>query len=209
MESCRLMQLEYDILGVVREGDLPGELIPYYYFEYLRTRQAFKLVPLFHHNVIDIVSLACLTAVVLPAFADPAEARLRHGADLLGLARWLRQGGEHETATKLYRRSIDAGLADENLFRAMWETALLEKKQRRYGEMLVILEDLTGLENDYRAQAFEELAKHYEHRAKNIPQALHMTRSAERIGPSPELQHRQARLERRLAKEQKREPTLL
>ena len=91
----------------------------------------------------------------------------------------------------------------------MWETALLEKKQRRYNEMLAILEDLTGLKNDYRIRAFEELAKHYEHRAKDIPQALHMTRSAERIGPSPELQHRQARLERRLAKEQKREPTLL
>ena len=209
MESCRLMQLEYEILGVVREGDLPGEMIPYYYFEYLRTRQAFKLVPLFHHNVIDIVSLACLTAVVLPAFADPAEARLRHGADLLGLARWLRQGGGHETATRLYRRSIDAGLADENLFRAMWETALLEKKQRRYDDMLAILEDLIGVNNDYRVQAFEELAKHYEHREKDLPRALQMTRSAGRIGPSPELQHRQARLEKRLAKQEKPEPTLL
>ncbi|HEV2448137.1 MAG TPA: ribonuclease H-like domain-containing protein, partial [Candidatus Sulfopaludibacter sp.] len=52
LESCRLVDLENRILGVEREGDLPGELIPYCYFEYLRTQRAFKLVPIFHHNAI-------------------------------------------------------------------------------------------------------------------------------------------------------------
>lgn len=37
-DSCRLIDLENQILGVERDGDLPGELIPYVYFEYLRTR---------------------------------------------------------------------------------------------------------------------------------------------------------------------------
>src|SRR5208283_82008 len=46
LESCRLVELENQILGVERQGDLPGEMIPYCYFEYLRTRQAFKLVPI-------------------------------------------------------------------------------------------------------------------------------------------------------------------
>ena len=45
LESCRLVDLENQILGVERQGDLPGEMIPYYYFEYLRTQQAFRLVP--------------------------------------------------------------------------------------------------------------------------------------------------------------------
>ena len=64
LDSCRLVELENRILGLEREGDLPGEMIPYYYFQYLRIQQAFHLVPIFHHNVMDIVSLACLTAVV-------------------------------------------------------------------------------------------------------------------------------------------------
>ncbi len=38
LESCRLVDLENQILGVERQGDLPGEMIPYYYFEYLRTQ---------------------------------------------------------------------------------------------------------------------------------------------------------------------------
>ena len=70
LESCRLMQLERQILGVEREGDLPGDLIPYVYFEYLRSREARRLVPIFHHNAIDILTLACLTAIVPAAFRN-------------------------------------------------------------------------------------------------------------------------------------------
>ena len=35
--NCRLTHLENQVLGVEREGDLPGEMIPYVYFEYLRS----------------------------------------------------------------------------------------------------------------------------------------------------------------------------
>ena len=50
LENCRLVQLEQQILGMFREGDLAGELIPYVYFEYLRSQDATRLVPIFHHN---------------------------------------------------------------------------------------------------------------------------------------------------------------
>ncbi len=79
LESCRLVDLENRILGVERQGDLPGEMIPYIYFEYLRTERAFRLTPIFHHNAIDILSLACLTAIVPFAFRSPADTPLRHG----------------------------------------------------------------------------------------------------------------------------------
>ena len=46
-ESCRLVDLENQMLGVEREGDMPGALIPYVYFEYLRTREAARLFPCF------------------------------------------------------------------------------------------------------------------------------------------------------------------
>ena len=75
LESCRLVNLENQILGVERDGDVPGDLIPYLYFEYLRTEQAFRLIPIFHHNVLDIVSLACLTGVIPEAFHDPENMR--------------------------------------------------------------------------------------------------------------------------------------
>ncbi len=96
-ESCRLMELEAEILGVEREGDLPGELIPYVYFEYLRTREAFRLMPIFHHNAIDILTLACFSGIVPWAFHSPEKCGLSHGAEMVGLARWLRQAGQSKT----------------------------------------------------------------------------------------------------------------
>ena len=200
LTSCRLMDLEYEILGVERQGDLPGELIPYYYFEYLKTKQAFRLVPLLHHNVIDIVSLACLTAVVLPAFDSPTEVDFRHGADMLGLARWLNRSGDHEQALELYRRATSRSLSDENLFAALWETALLEKKRGDFEAMTALLADLTGVANAHRVAACEELAKHYEHRVKDLPQALAFTEQGIEPLGSPELLHRKSRIERKLAR---------
>jgi uncharacterized protein YprB with RNaseH-like and TPR domain len=205
LQNCRLMELEAEILGVLREGDLAGELIPYYYFEYLRTRQAFRLVPLFHHNVIDIVSLACLTAVVLPAFASPTDTRLRHGAELLGLARWLRRSNQHEPALELYRRSIDVGLPDSELFPALWESALIEKRVGRHEAKAAILTDLTAVKNPFRQAAYEELAKHYERQEKQLGRALEMTEAALRLDVTEGLILRRDRLARRLDRQAAKE----
>ncbi len=200
LESCRLMKLEYEILGLEREGDLPGELIPYYYFEYLRTRQAFKLVPMFHHNVMDIVSLACLTGVVLPSFSAPEQAALAHGADLLGLARWLRRAGDHETAATLYRRAIHADMADEEMFAALWESALTAKKRGRHDEKIGLLLDLADARNAFQARAAAEAAKHFEHREKDFERALELARQAHDLSPDDKLARRCARLEVRLSR---------
>ncbi|MBK5293722.1 MAG: ribonuclease H-like domain-containing protein [Acidobacteriia bacterium] len=70
LESCSLIHLESRILGLTREGDVAGALIPNIYFDYLRSGSAARLSPVFHHNVLDIVTLAALTAVVPAAFRE-------------------------------------------------------------------------------------------------------------------------------------------
>jgi uncharacterized protein YprB with RNaseH-like and TPR domain len=198
LDSCRLVDLENQILGLEREGDLPGEMIPYYYFQYLRTQQAFQLVPIFHHNVMDIVSLACLTAVVPFAFRSPEGTALRHGADMVGLARWLAQAGRFEEAVQLYRRAVDLGLRDDLLFKTMFEIGRLEKKLERYAAALAIYTDLAAARNPYRVSAFEELAKYYERRERNYAVALEMTRSALSLEDSEPMRRRELRLRMRL-----------
>src|SRR5687767_6477806 len=165
LDSCRLIDLENQILGVERQGDLPGELIPYCYFEYLRTQQAFKLVPIFHHNAIDILSLACLTAIVPLAFRVP-EGHLRHGTDLIGVARWSVQIGKSEEGLRLFRRAVELGLPDSLLFRTLWDIAAIEKRLGREDAALAVVTELTASRNPYRARALEEMAKHYEHRER-------------------------------------------
>ncbi len=167
VENCRLMQLEQHILGVCREGDLPGELIPYVYFEYLRSREAQRLVPIFHHNAIDILSLACLTAIVPAAFRKTdyeslTRAGVHRGEDLAGIAGWLLAAGECEPALELLKHAVEAGLPDRLLFRALWDIALLEKKLERPAAALRAFEELADCRNDYRVRALTELAKHCE-----------------------------------------------
>jgi uncharacterized protein len=167
LASCRLVDLEYRILGVEREGDLPGAMIPYYYFDYLRTRQAMRLVPIFHHNAMDILSLACLTALVCSAFRSPEQIVFRHGEDLVGLARWLLRVRRPAEALPVLRRAVDLGLPDELLFRTLWDIAVLEKRLGRMEEARAAFEDLAGSRNPYRDRALEKLAKLARRIAKN------------------------------------------
>ena len=204
LESCRLVDLENQILGVERQGDLPGEMIPYYYFEYLRTQQAFRLVPIFHHNAIDILSLACLTAIVPFAFRAPEETTFRHGADVIGLARWVLQAGRQEQALRLLRRAVDLGLPDDLLFRTLWDIGTMEKRLGRADAALAVFTDLAASRNAYRPRALAELAKHYEHGERNYAMALEMTRSALALEDTPELRKRERRLEERVARPQAR-----
>jgi uncharacterized protein YprB with RNaseH-like and TPR domain len=196
-DSCRLVELENQILGVERQGDLPGELIPYVYFEYVRTREIFRLLPVFHHNAIDILTLACLTAIVPRAF-QPGNAEFSHGAEMVGLARWFRQAEQHENALALFRRAIEKNVSDDLLFRTLWDIAALEKKLGREHAALGVLTDLAASPNPWRAAAFVELAKYYERRERNYALALEMTRSAMELEPAEGLERRVARLEKRV-----------
>lgn len=200
LENCRLTNLEAQILGFDRGEDIAGELIPYCYFEYLRTRRAHRLLPVFHHNVLDIVSLACLTGIVPEAFRDPENVRARHGSDLLGLARWLQVSGRIEEALRMTRRAIGLGLPDEHLFRALFEAGVLEKKLGQEHAAVATFTDLTLSRNAWRVRAYEELAKHYEHREKNFAMALECVLAAREEEDSEALLARQRRLELKSAR---------
>ena len=98
----------------------------------------------------------------------------------------------------MYRRAIQAGLPATKLFKCLWKSALLERRTGNFEAQVSLLRSLTRASTEYRARAFEELAKHYEHREKDFDRALEMTRSAQRHGPSEELKHREGRLLRKI-----------
>jgi uncharacterized protein YprB with RNaseH-like and TPR domain len=198
LDSCRLVDLEHRILGFERVGDLPGEMIPYVYFDFLRSQRAFRVVPIFHHNAIDILTLACLTAIVPMAFRSPESAGLRHGADCIGLARWLEQADRCEEALRLYRRAVEMGLPDDLLFRTLWDIGGIERRQGRHDAALAVVTELAASRNPFQVRAFEQLAKHYEHREKNYAMALEMTMQALAFEDSPGIRRREQRLKARL-----------
>ncbi len=205
LENCKLVELERQILGFEREGDIAGALIPYVYFEYLRARYSQPLIPIFHHNALDILTLACLTAIVPAAFRDTNSESLRalgirRGEELAGIGRWVSSSGDHERGLDILKRAVQAGLPDALLFRTLWDIALLEKKLKRHHAARTVLTELAGCRNDFRVSALEELAKFYEHEEANLVLALEFTNQALEYCSSDGLQHRKTRLQKRLAR---------
>jgi uncharacterized protein len=165
LHSCRLVELESSVLGYTRTGDIPGELIPYRYFEFLRTGRTSGLAPVFHHNRLDILTLACLTSLVLAALGDPSRAPL-HAVDLVGLAGWLGKMGRRDAALEVYTRALGAALPPEVAARVRWEAAAIHKRNGDYERALPLWRELRTPE------AAVEMAKYFEHRAHNYSAAI-------------------------------------
>ena len=201
LDSCRLIDLETQILGAERQGDLPGELIPYYYYEFQRTLQALRLVPIFHHNALDILTLACLTAVVAAVYHEPLDAALHHGADVVGLARWLRESGRAPDGLAMLRRAVEMGLPDPLLFRTLWDIAREERRRGDLDAATALWRDLAECRNAFRAKALVELAKHYERREKNPAVALSFVEQALALGYDGALERRAERLRLKACRE--------
>ena len=71
--DCRLQTLEEHICGRRRHGDTPGHLIPQLYHDFVRTGNAAPLEGVFHHNALDIITMAELLPAILGTNADDTE----------------------------------------------------------------------------------------------------------------------------------------
>jgi len=60
LPDCKLQTLETFICNRVRHGDIPGSEIPDAYHEYVRTRDAWQMVDVLKHNMLDLVTMADL-----------------------------------------------------------------------------------------------------------------------------------------------------
>jgi hypothetical protein len=198
LESCRLQELEKRILGLERVGDVGGGFIPNLYFDYLRNGDAAPLEPVLFHNAIDILSLACLTAIIPQAIRQPE--RLNHGEELAGVARWFRNEDRLEEAASLMRLALKKPMRDELVWETLWQLADIERKLGRYDAALAGWSELSTVANPYQVQALERLAMHYERREKNAALALEFTLAALAIAHTPELEKREARLAARLSR---------
>ena len=113
-------------------------------------------------------------------------------------------GGKTDAAEsiRITRRAIDAGMPDDLMFRTQWDVAALERKLGADERAVALWTDLAAVRNPFRVPALEELAKHYEHRQKDLALALETTRTA--LGyvdvdheDSPALRRREQRLIKR------------
>lgn len=204
--SCRLVALEEALLGLRREGDVPGFEIPSRYFEFLRTGDAQPLEPVLLHNRFDLLSLAVLMARAQRLVREgPAVAS--HARECLALGRIYERAGQAEAAERAYRVAVDHPVSDRASSEHAWfALARLLRRQRRHGEAAQAWRALLRHADRRGArgrEAVEALAVHHEHRERDLAlaRALAQRALAAESDPArrPPLRHRLARLDRKLA----------
>lgn len=215
--ACNLTNLEEQILNVRRYGDVPGELIPALYFEYLRSGDARPLEPVLHHNLLDIVTMVGLGAVMASVVSDPLspspDGELVCGDDLFAVARLLGRQGDTAQSLLCMEAALQRGLQGVGETRALRELSQTYKRIREHNRAVEIWQAMLEREPNLALFPLVELAKYHEHVAKDPETALQFTYRALEIakrrrsmagvyGPAAarevaEIEHRLQRLARK------------
>ncbi len=203
LENARLSTIEAEVLGVRRDGDVPGFEIPQRYFDWLHHRDGRLLEDVFLHNKLDVISMASLLKY-LADLVEGSEAMTHgHHGDLLKLAALIHERGDSERAGRLLEALV-LSHRPEVATGARRFLSLIHKKAHRWEEAAKLWQHLLA-SNSRDVFAVEELAKFYEHHTREPEKALEIVQNllsdakhlnnAERIA----LEHRFQRLAHKVA----------
>ena len=208
LPSRALNYLEQNILDHQRaEEDTPGSIIPQLYFDYLRCGDARPLKGVFYHNAMDILSMVTLMERMALMLAEPLGSQVEHALDLVALGKLHEDLGYWNMAAKIYTCSLEQELPDKTRHQTIKRLSYLQKRRGELPEALSLWWQAAAERQVY---AHEELAKYYEHQARDYIEAKRWTEAAlvlikmpdsphyERVKWQQDFEYRLARLERRL-----------
>jgi len=179
--SVRLVELERHVLdtprlGWHREDDIASSLIPQYYFDYLRGGSSDPLVGVLRHNQMDLRGLAALFGKINSLLASQHSERDGiDSLDLFGLSRFFERRGDSDRAHVACSQALDLGLPAELRPLAHRELALLAKRRGDHAAAAALWLELAADPQD-GVLACEQLAIHYERRAKDPIRAAEFAR---------------------------------
>lgn len=176
LENCRLVTLESDVLGVQREGDIPGWEIPQRYFDWLRRRDPRLLSDIFEHNRLDVISMATLTAHLVEILTAQAAAKYTHADDFLAAARLLLKRANAQGAQKILN-IFQEEICPEFSSQSNKTLAQLYKRTGRIDEAAHIWRQMAACES-VEFYAISELAKYMEHRERDYLQTKDLIENA-------------------------------
>jgi len=207
LESRALKYLEEHVLGLKRSSEeVPGYEIPWLYFDYLRTGDARPLGGVFYHNAMDVVAMAALLAHMNDLIQNPYDGKVQHGLDFVALGKLFEDLGHWDEAARLFEHGLESQLNEADFGLAVKRLSILQKKRGDMGEAIRLWETAAQQGHLY---AFVELAKHYEHKERDVKYALKWMKSAlQRVEQADlpeymrkfwmtEIEHRMGRLNRK------------
>jgi hypothetical protein len=172
--SCSLQSLEESILGLSREDDVPGFLIPRLWLDFIkadtRTEDSLSVMGrVVEHNSLDVRSLARLFLIADKLISESGQRWRVFRADPVALSRELFALGRRDRAVELLYEAGEYG-SEEAL-------ALLARIYRRSRNAAACSEVLGRLEGRSFFVCIE-MAKCFEHVEKNPLKALQKTEEA-------------------------------
>ena len=205
LRDCSLGNVEREVLELTRHGDIPSHLIPQIYFNYLRTRDARRLAPVFYHNEQDVLSLAALASRAAQLVTAPPDLVEAHPLDLLSLARLHFRQRRYPRSERHASDAYDSGLEPDDARHALYVLALSLKRQHQWEQAHSIWCQLAKHYPDDVGPRIE-MAKHLEHREHDLKEAHTICQAciavARHIGAGEdsigEIQYRLARIERKI-----------
>ena len=200
LRSVRLVELERRVLGMYREDDISGALIPQLYFDYLDGGDVSPMAKVIEHNANDLIALAALVGELVSHFDEV------HGADdprdHLAYAKVAARTGDDARARSFATAAASGGGEAACTVEACLLTAQVARRGGAFDEeeraLLRALEAANA--NGLRAAVRLALAKFYEHRRKDLARALEHAAETALAEGEERSEHRRSRLERRLSR---------
>jgi len=202
MENCKLKTVETDLLGLFREDDIPGDMIPEAYFDYLRSRQIDKIERIFYHNRFDVITMLANLILIVNAYKSrtPDDNPLTDYAK----ARMFTRKKDIDRSISHYKHVLNSDISLSRRQKTFLELAALHKRQENFKEAIELWKSAIDPQFPFILEPFVELAKYYEHHEKNLNEAVNITEQALRELPvhrqqdGTDLEHRLNRLKIKL-----------
>ncbi|MFW2387785.1 MAG: ribonuclease H-like domain-containing protein [Polyangiales bacterium] len=197
LKSVRLVELERRVLGMYREDDVSGALIPQLYFDYLDGGEVSPIAKVIEHNANDLIALAALMAELVGHFDEV------HGEDdprdHLAYAKLAERTGDRERARSFASAAAQGGGESACTVEACLLSARVARRNGNVDdEERALLDALAAADEDLLEAVVQlALAKLYEHRRKDLDRALQHAAGTALAEGGEAAERRLARLERR------------
>ncbi|HXF48279.1 MAG TPA: ribonuclease H-like domain-containing protein [Verrucomicrobiae bacterium] len=175
-----LSNLEGELLKRPRVGDIPGELIPQTYFDFLITGNPYPLKKVLAHNLKDLAATAALGLFFSHWIEYPEKV---NGLEA-PLGRFLLKAGSVEKARPVLEKKAKEIRTEEDA-KAAFELALCYKKEKNWEAACRLWQKLSE-QPVFPIQslfALRELAMFYEHRKREYPAAFACAQQAAKSYP--------------------------
>lgn len=173
LPGCKLQNIETLVLDFTRDysHDIPGELIPKAYFDYLASNNAEEISNVFYHNEEDLYSLTKILEICTNFDFANLSFYEKYKIDPFSVAKLLLDIGLEDLSLPLLKSLTQTDSVSEELL------LLLASLLKRQNDYLTALEYLK-LRSASSPLICLEISKIYEHKIKNLTEAFYYARKA-------------------------------